>query len=126
MQLDTAVSDTLVATAQVGGMLLTLEGLERPLVVTTSDRIDTILACTATHMSGSFPIAGIMIAAHDFAPTPYRGALQRIFDNLERQASQSHSYTYRLPVFMTQLPVVDAVHVRVGPGWMGGWRHAQA
>ena len=58
--------------------------------------------------------AGVLITDHDGNPSPYRKALQHIFEGLDRseKSRASHVTQYRLPLIMTPHPTVEALKVR--------------
>ena len=58
--------------------------------------------------------AGVLITDHDGTPTPWRQALQVIFEGLERtDATRAGSLRhYRLPIFMTPHATFEALSVR--------------
>ena len=58
VQLGDPVSDVYVVTPNVGVMLQRLLKSDRPLLVTTPDRIDTLTTAVAAHSSGMVPLSG--------------------------------------------------------------------
>jgi BioD-like phosphotransacetylase family protein len=54
------VSDFHVVTTAHGPMLSDLMRLHRPLLVTSSDRVDYISSALAAHASGASPLAGVL------------------------------------------------------------------
>lgn len=108
VQMDTPVKQFLVGSSQCGTMLSQLRTMDRPLLISTPDRIDVITTCIAAHSAGAAPLAGIVLTDHDGTPSPYRSLLRSIFEGLERQAP-TQGRQYRLPIFLTNQTTYDAV-----------------
>jgi hypothetical protein len=113
VQMGENVSDFYIVTPHCGSMLNRLLKSQRPLLVTTPDRIDTLTTAVAAHSSGVAPLAGVLITEHDGTPTPFRKALQMMFEGLERaeklRAGQMRQY--RLPLFMSPHSTFNAMQV---------------
>jgi hypothetical protein len=109
------VSEVYVVTSHCGTMLARLMGsrMDRPLLVTTPDRIDTVTTAVAAHAAGVIPLAGIAITEHSGVPSPFRSALRAVFEGLER--SDRHragdSQHYQLPIFITSMDTYHASQV---------------
>ena len=71
MQLGEPVDDYYVVTSHSGTMLgrLLSARMQRSLLVTTPDRIDTITTAMAVHSAGVCPLAGVVITDHSGTTT---------------------------------------------------------
>jgi hypothetical protein len=108
VKLDAPVHAVHVAVDECGALLEKLSHLDRPLLLTTPSRIDVIATALSSHIAGSLPLSGIVIAEHDGTPSVHRLRLQAIFDGLERQQKQG---SIRLPIFMTAKSVYETAQV---------------
>ena len=71
VQLGEPVDDYYVVTSHSGTMLgrLLSTRMQRSLLITTPDRIDTITTAMAVHSAGVVPLAGVVITDHSGAPS---------------------------------------------------------